>query len=227
MKSEFVWPIPIARREDGIAVVLFESPETLPADYKDQLLSQLVYVTQDGFAKSKREESIRRHALGGDKLFLALERGKSPVGYLSSRDMRADPFLMVYIQAIVTLRNVQGIGIGSLLVGQLIQSGRYSHIAAQTQNPVVYVLLAKVSGEIYPQPDIVLPADITLVGRILSKECKISVDETTLIVRNAYGDGMLTGFEPQYKGSHPAGKLFDQLPINAARGDAVLVIGRL
>lgn len=54
MKNEFEWPVPIAQRKDGISIVLFESPETLPADYKDQLLSRLTYITQDGFAKDKR-----------------------------------------------------------------------------------------------------------------------------------------------------------------------------
>lgn len=154
--------------------------------------------------------------MGGDKLFLALEREKRLVGYLSSRDMCTDPFSVVYIQAIVTLRNVQGTGIGSFLVRELIKAGNYSHLAAQTQNPVVYVLLAKVSGEIYPQPDVILPTDISMVGRILSRERKISINETTLIVRNAYGDSnrstkthtRLVNFLPSYQSIQHAAMQF-------------------
>lgn len=172
-------------RLGNLQISTLDNPEVLfkksdKENLSEELVCELQIITTGSFGVEKNLGGMRKHVLGADQLAL-LHDEDSIIAFGSSRFFSQDE--LVYIHGIAVRRDLQGGGVGRVLLSTLMALSGMRLVGLTTQNPVVFHLLSRMLADIYPSPgQRIVPGKLrTLGGKIVEGRGGVFNPETFVI----------------------------------------------
>ena len=191
------------------------------------LFNMLYILTQLGFGMKDSislEKDTRNHIEQGEYIYLVTDGGLIAT-YAIFDYLRQDSDLILYLSGIMVAPKYQGRGISNALIRASLRESNAKFLAARTQNPVMYESILKSCGNVFPNSNVVVPADVVEVGKF--------VVEKRLHTDNYYPDVMSSksvyGACLYDKSPTSGNKLLNDWfvsRINQSNGDAMIIVAR-
>lgn len=190
---------------------------------REELVDILKEIAEAGFGKPKTRESVERHILGVQYLYLIESEGEK-IGFSSYTNFEMEEGKVTYLNGIVIRPDFQNRGLFYRVNQEALTFLNPDYLTMTTQNPAIYAGTKKLVKEIFPGPSGV-PEEIRRIAALITKELgSPEIDLDLLVQRGKYEESLYPSIA-QHSEARP---FFDHvLQLDYGRGDAVLIVGRL
>lgn len=171
---------------EGFELVTVRNPgERMSRAQQNALVAALVKPASEGFGHSVSSASLRRRTAGKQEYLLVPITGGDVAGFCSASKMPLEGY--IYCDGIVLDPQFQRKGIGTTVLRHLVDISKCTDLAYTTQSPVMYLLLQRVAGIVYPQTsDIDIPVELQLAMLDFMENENTSFCASTFVARNLY-----------------------------------------
>ena len=208
------------------------STNLIDAEQED-LLRNLVGPTRAGFGTPVETDDIRDHVLNVDTIYVVgVPTGEptnlEPVGFGSFSHLDLAGAQVLYWCGVVFAEEHQGKGLMGQVLDRAIEESNCEFIATRTQSPIIYAALHQRCVALHPDGKGRAPQPFAQIALALAQRLKMEdFDPDTCTEPGTYR-GCMTAKIPHYEGrNQQAARIFLQIGLDAGRGDAAILVGRL
>jgi GNAT superfamily N-acetyltransferase len=172
----------------SLKIIVIQNPnDEILGDLRSSVLTILGYLASRAFGRCVDLAEIEDAALlGKTQIFIAVSENKI-VGFASLTAEPVENDSAQHLSGIAVSPDAIGLKIGEALLKEILETTKCTYLSMSTQNPILYNLLLKLGGQVYPSiSGQEIPSDIGQIALLTKRGKSGLISATNLVYKAKY-----------------------------------------